>query len=667
MANQFPEWPDRDGQPDRNAPPDADAPRPHDDQIRYGYPPSEYGSAQYQAPSREASEYPGSHQQARQHGAPGYPGPQYPSAQPAAPEYQGSQYPAPQGGEYSGSRHQASGHASPGYPAAQHRALQDEAPQYETPQYEASRQEASGYAGSQHQERQHEVSGYPGPEHPGRRHEAGEYRGPEYGVPQSGGPQAGTHPAGAHQAGGHQYGGQAPRYAEGTYDRLNFQNPGAPAPEHDHPTAGRASVPGPGQTEPRPESAPGPELRPDEHVHSHTHSAATPVSARTRKAVIAILVPAVIATIVGLIWLWPGQIHYSSSTGDSGQQQRAAGTVTEVTEQSCPDTEEAEAAGLTGPCGTAAVKLTDGADKGQTVTIELPQGPGAPVVHADDDVVLVVLSGGQGDDAARYTIVDKQRSGSLWLLVALAAAVVIGFGRLRGLAAIGGLIVSFAVLLLFVLPGVLGGSPPLLVAVVGSSTIMFAVLYLTHGVSVRTSVAILGTLASLVLTGLLGAGFTALTQLTGLGDEQSVYLATVEGGVDMRGLLLAGIIIGSLGVLDDVTITQAEVVSELARTPRSRFDLYRAAIRVGRAHVGSAVNTIVLAYAGASLPLLLLISVSGQSLGSLVTGQSLAQEIVRALVGTIGLVASVPITTALAALVAEPPAEDEEPAEPVAA
>ncbi|WP_084701330.1 YibE/F family protein [Cryptosporangium arvum] len=423
---------------------------------------------------------------------------------------------------------------------------------------------------------------------------------------------------------------------------------GSGAPGHGHRESGGAR---------------GAELREDELVHSHTHSATTPVSARTRKAVIAILVPAILATIVGLIWLWPGQINYGSSTGDSGQQQRAAGTITGVVEQSCPDTAEAEAAGLTGPCGTATVKVTDGVGSGQTVTIELPQGPGAPVVHADDDVVLVVLSGGEGDSTARYTIVDKQRSGSLWLLVALAAAVVIGFGRLRGLAAIGGLVVSFAVLLLFVLPGILDGSPPLLVAVVGSSTIMFAVLYLTHGVSVRTSVAILGTLASLVLTGLLGAGFTALTELTGLGDEQSVYLATVEGGVDMRGLLLAGIIIGSLGVLDDVTITQAEVVSELARTPRSRFDLYRAAIRVGRAHVGSAVNTIVLAYAGASLPLLLLISVSGQSLGSLVTGQSLAQEIVRSLVGTIGLVASVPITTALAALVAEPPAEDEEPAE----
>ncbi|GAA0282041.1 YibE/F family protein [Cryptosporangium japonicum] len=552
MANQFPEWPDRDGQPDRNASPDRDAVRRDDESYRSGgaqYQPPEYGSPQYSAPQYAEGTYDRLNFQ-----NPGQ-----------TPEY-------PTSGRASVPVHPAERewHQPPVHPGAAPPAPPRSAPGYPDPGYPEPGRAGSGYAGS----------GHTGAGHPGYPGHAGH----------------------------------------------------------------------------------GAELRDDELVHSHTHSAATPVSARTRKAVIAILVPAILATVVGLIWLWPGQIHYGNSTGDSGQQQRSAGTVSGVVEQSCPDTDEAEAAGLTGPCGTATVKVTDGVGKGQTVTIELPQGPGAPVVHADDKVVLVVLSGGDGDSTARYTIVDKQRSGSLWLLVALAAVVVIGFGRLRGLAAIGGLVVSFAVLLLFVLPGILGGSPPLLVAVVGSSTIMFAVLYLTHGVSVRTSVAILGTLASLVLTGLLGAGFTALTELTGLGDEQSVYLATVEGGVDMRGLLLAGIIIGSLGVLDDVTITQAEVVSELARAPRSRFDLYRAAIRVGRAHVGSAVNTIVLAYAGASLPLLLLISVSGQSLGSLVTGQSLAQEIVRALVGTIGLVASVPITTALAALVAEPPAEDEEPA-----
>ncbi|SHM21591.1 YibE/F family protein [Cryptosporangium aurantiacum] len=503
----------------------------------------------------------------------------------------------------------------------------------------------------------------PGPERPGHERQGREHYGSEpYGPERHGSEPYGSEPYGSEPYGPERHGSE--HYGPDHRGPEGHRGPGGHGgPDHRGPEGHRGPG-GHGGPEHHGSQRHGPELAADELVHSHTHSATTPVSARTRKAVIAILVPAIVATLIGLILLWPGKVDYSSSTGQSGQQQRAAGTVTEVVQQTCPETPEAESAGLTGPCGTATVKVTDGLGKGQTVSMELPQGPGAPRVDVGDDVVLLVLSdgSGEGETTARYTIVDKQRAGSLWLLAALAAVVVIGFGRLRGLAAIGGLVVSFAVLLLFIIPGILDGSPPLLVAVVGSAAIMFAVLYLTHGVSVRTSVAILGTLASLVLTGLLGAAFTALTELTGLGDEQSVYLATVEGGVDMRGLLLAGIIIGSLGVLDDVTITQSEVVAELARTPRSRFDLYRAAIRVGRAHVGSAVNTIVLAYAGASLPLLLLISVSGQSLSSLVTGQSIASELVRALVGTIGLVASVPITTALAALVAEPPAEDEEPA-----
>jgi uncharacterized membrane protein len=439
-----------------------------------------------------------------------------------------------------------------------------------------------------------------------------------------------------------------PSYAEGTYDHLNFENPGQPLPGY-HPAQ-------PHRVE---HHAAGHELYEDEPSHGHAHGggSSAPVSARTRRAVIAILAPAILATLVGLVLLWPGHPKLQQEAG--GQQERASAEVTQVVEKACPKGADAASAGITGPCGTATVHITGGVGKGQTVSVELPQGPGSPSIGVGDKVVLLVVSDGTGTDAgtntAKYSIVDKQRANSLWLLAALTAVVVIAFGRLRGLAAIGGLILSFVILLFFILPAILNGSPPLLVAVVGSSAIMFAVLYLTHGVSVHTSVAILGTLASLVLTGLLGAGFTSLAQLTGIGDEQSIYLTTAAGGVDVRGLLLAGIIIGALGVLDDVTVTQAEMVAELAVHPRTRLDLYRAAIRVGRAHVGSAVNTIVLAYAGASLPLLLLLSVGGQSISSQVTGQSIASEIVRSLVGTIGLVAAVPITTGLAVLVAEPP------------
>jgi len=182
---------------------------------------------------------------------------------------------------------------------------------------------------------------------------------------------------------------------------------------------------------------------------------------------------------------------------------------------------------------------------------------------------------------------------------------------------------------------------------------MFAVLYLTHGFTVHTSVAVLGTLASLGVTGGLGYAFTAALKLTGFGSEESVYLSVLQGNVDMRGLLLAGIIIGALGVLDDMTVTQASTVAELAVGAKSRLEVYRAATRVGRAHVASAVNTIVMAYAGASLPLLLLIAVGGRDISDLLTSEFLTQEILRSAVGTIGLVAAVPITTALATLVAD--------------
>jgi len=188
------------------------------------------------------------------------------------------------------------------------------------------------------------------------------------------------------------------------------------------------------------------------------------------------------------------------------------------------------------------------------------------------------------------------------------------------------------------------------------------VLYLTHGPSARTSTAVLGTLLSLALIGGLGAAFSAAAELTGLDDQTSNLIATLGTAVDARGLLLAGMIIGALGVLDDVTVTQTSAVWELRRANPALGPgaLFSAAMRIGRDHVASAVNTLVLAYAGASLPLLLLFTVSGRALGDVVTAQDVATEVVRTLVGSIGLVASVPITTGLAALVAsreKPPAD----------
>jgi uncharacterized membrane protein len=377
----------------------------------------------------------------------------------------------------------------------------------------------------------------------------------------------------------------------------------------------------------------------------HAHGPAPAASRHTRRIVTAVLVPAALATLIALIVLWPGKVN---APPDTTGGQRALGTVTAVAEKACPAGSPA-----TQRCGSATVRVTKGPGTGTEQPVDLPQGPGSARLSVGGKMVLLYFPGAV-PGGRNYSVVDQQRGTPMVWLLALAVAVILAFGRWRGLTSLAGLAVSFGLLLFFVIPAILDGSSPLLVAVVGSSAIMFAALYLTHGVNVHTSVAVAGTLASLVLTGVLGAAFTSLMHLTGAGSDDSSYLAATRGAIDLRGLLLAGIVIGALGVLDDVTVTQAVTVAEMtAAGQTSRWALYRAAARVGRAHVASAVNTIVLAYAGASLPLLLLIAAANEPIGDLLTSEFLAQEILRSAVGTIGLVASVPITTALAALVAD--------------
>ncbi|WP_433305151.1 YibE/F family protein [Actinoplanes sp. CA-030573] len=391
--------------------------------------------------------------------------------------------------------------------------------------------------------------------------------------------------------------------------------------------------------------------------HGHAHDRLPAASRHTRRVMTAVLAPAALLTIVAMIALWPARPHRGAGSGDDGR--RANGTVISVTEQSCP---AGTAAGQA--CGSATVHVEHGPGAGSDVAVDLPSGPGAPRLRVGDEVVLLYLPGAVPGGHA-YTVVDHQRGRPLIWLIALTAVVILAFGRWRGLTSLAGLALSFTILLLFIVPAILDGSPPLLVAVVGSAAIMFAALYLTHGLNVHTSVAVAGTLASLVLTGVLGVAFTAALHLSGVATDEDSFLASIPGSIDMRGLLLAGVVIGALGVLDDVTVTQAVTVAEMAAAgPTTRWLLYRAAGRVGRAHVASAVNTIVLAYAGASLPLLLLFATGSQPLSQVLTGELLAQEILRSAVGTIGLVASVPITTALAALVADVRTGSGSPARP---
>lgn len=377
------------------------------------------------------------------------------------------------------------------------------------------------------------------------------------------------------------------------------------------------------------------------HGHSHALKDEEPASERVRTLLMWLLVPLALATLVGAALLYPFGHEQKTGAAIGLHQKPVAAVVTGVAEN-CGE-----------KCIAVTVRMTDGDANGQSITIPSPHGPGAPHFQLGDEVVLS-YSGSQPQAPESYQIVDFQRGWSLVILAVLFAAAVLLLGRWQGFAALGALLLSFVVLVLFVMPSILAGKSPLLVAVVGAGLIMFVVLYLTHGISARTSTAVLGTLVSLSLIGVLGALFSALASLTGL-DEDTINLVTVLGtDIDTRGLLLAGTLIGALGVLDDVTVTQTSAVWELRRANDKLTwrELFAAGSRIGRDHMSSVVNTLVMAYAGAALPLLLAISLAGRSMGEILTAQQIAQEIVRTLVGSIGLVAAIPVTTALAALVA---------------
>ncbi|MFF4061305.1 YibE/F family protein [Streptomyces sp. NPDC001668] len=401
------------------------------------------------------------------------------------------------------------------------------------------------------------------------------------------------------------------------------------------------------------------------HGHSHSHGPAAPVSKHLRKVIAAILIPFGAAVVVGLAVLWPGGAPAHERTGVGFDRQTQQATVSKVVSVSCKsvnasgeaptgDTSTAEGSSAeqqaNGTCKKATIRVDTGKDTGRTFT-EIVQPDQPRQLHEGQKVVVAYEPSAPRD--LQYSVTDVNRRIPMAVLAGIFALAVVIVGRMRGVMALVALAVSFLLLNFFVLPAILQGSNPLLVAVIGSSAIMLIALYMCHGLSARTSVAVLGTLISLVLIGILGSVFIDWAALTGNTDDNTGLIHGLYPSIDMSGLLLAGIIIGSLGVLDDVTVTQTSAVWELheANPTMGWRGLYRAGIRIGRDHIASVVNTLVLAYAGAALPLLLLFSIAQSSVGTVANSELVAEEIVRTLVGSIGLVASVPVTTALAALV----------------
>ena len=408
------------------------------------------------------------------------------------------------------------------------------------------------------------------------------------------------------------------------------------------------------------------------HAHGPTPdrpASGTPEDAarrRLHRLLAAVLVPLLVLTAVALVLLLPRDAYVDRFPAGLGPQtdlvdaelvsrqvvpcpDRAGGDgPDEELVPILPPPTEGPGVGQT-ECISATVTLLSGPDEGATFALDALS---TPVTPFPEEGRIRLSYEPAAEPGEQYAFADVERRSPLLLLGALFAVAVIGLGRWTGLRALLGLGLSLLVVTAFVLPALLAGSNALLVALVGSAAVMFTVLYLAHGIRVQTSIAVLGTLASLLLTVVLAELFVGAAALTGLGSDETSLISATVGTIDLRGLLLAGIVIGSLGVLDDVTVTQSSAVWELhlANPAAGARELYRAGIRIGRDHIASTVNTLVLAYVGASLPLLVIYSLAGSSLHDVLTSEVVAQEVVRTLVGSIGLVAAVPLTTLLAAL-----------------
>lgn len=349
-------------------------------------------------------------------------------------------------------------------------------------------------------------------------------------------------------------------------------------------------------------------------------------------------------TLAGLIWLWPRQAPAFEGTELGLTSEVVTAEVASASDGACSFSADLD-------CHRVVFDILDGADAGTSTSQEFEISTSAPRFEVSEKVILNVVE--DAEPRYRYQYADRDRRPLLWALGALFALAVVGLGRMRGLAALVGLAASVLVLIVFIAPAILIGHSPVLIAAVGGSAIALLALYLAHGWNPLTHVAAIGTFGALALTLALSASVVAVARFSGFGSEEAFYLTFVEG-LEIRGLILAGAVLGAIGALDDVTVTQASTVFELkGLSPRAtRTDLFRSGLKVGRDHIASTVNTLLLAYAGASMPLLLLFTLSELPLGIVANSEVVAVEIFRTLVGSIGLVAAVPFTTWLAARVA---------------
>lgn len=287
----------------------------------------------------------------------------------------------------------------------------------------------------------------------------------------------------------------------------------------------------------------------------------------------------------------------------------------------------------------------------KTVVVENGNQPLANIVKFEvgDKVLVNLTADPEGNE--KYEIIDFVRRDGLIILSIIFGVLLVVVARWRGLTSLLGMVFTFLVVFLLVLPRIMAGDNPVFVAIIGSLIIIPVSFYLAHGLNKKTTVAIISSMLTLVVTTVLGSIFINLGHLTGLSSEEAGMLFLDQSSLNMKGVLLAGIVVGALGVLDDITISQAAIVDELARTAKLTKvkDLYLRSMVIGKDHITSMVNTLVLAYAGASLPLLLIFVNNPHPFGEIVNYEMIAEEIIRTLIGSIGLILAVPITTFIAA------------------
>jgi uncharacterized membrane protein len=361
-----------------------------------------------------------------------------------------------------------------------------------------------------------------------------------------------------------------------------------------------------------------------------------------------------VVSAVAIVVLGP-QLGQSSSRPDQplevGETETMSARVVEVLEQGVIELDT----GTTRPYQRLVVRIESGSMAGQEMVVQ----DGTTNIIGRDRLFRpgdrVFLERAVGPEEDRFYISDVMRIGPLLAVSALFIALVVIVGRWKGLRSLAGSAFSLAVIFGFVLPQIMEGRNPVGVSIVGAIALLSVSTYLTYGVNFKAHAAVIGMVVSLALTGGLAWLFVGWTRLTGMGVEESAFLVMEFGpNIDLRGLVLGGIIIGSLGVLDDVCVGQSSAVFELinANSKMSWADLFRSSLNIGTDHIAAMVNTLLLAYVGGAMPLMLAFSIYQEPLFRRLNREPIAEEIVRTLVGSAGLVLAVPITGLIASLIA---------------